>query len=310
MVRINKIIGITSEHFLKFYDHHFTVENKSILVKLKFPIRTIERKKISQYLFEKIRNNPNINLFTNTVVTLIKDNIISTNRGNYTYKYLVGADGSNSLVRKYLGLKNKYFIGIQYRLTHLKDTKMEWIFSPRILKKGYVWVFPHKNYVLIGCGFDPNKVNGQKTHEFLKSIIKSRGYNIENKPVEAAPVNCNYQGWKFDNIYLIGDAAGLSPSLSGEGVPFVVISGREIARYIIDNNYKLPELNKILTIKNRQERIAIIFNIFSIFPNLFSIFLIFILRLVNFGWFQSYFFGYGILHNKKPPRSGQARNFL
>lgn len=57
----------------------------------------------------------NIKIKTNVLVKKInKNNIITENGEKYFFKYLIGADGSTSLVRRYLNLDFKIYIGLQY----------------------------------------------------------------------------------------------------------------------------------------------------------------------------------------------------
>jgi len=66
-----------------------------------------------------------------------------------------------------------------------------------------------------------------------------------------ATIPYHYEGCSFNNIFLIGDAAGLCLKSTGEGISGALISGAEIGKKIIDPDYKTGYLDKYLQIKNR-----------------------------------------------------------
>jgi len=66
-------------------------------------------------MLKKIRKSEAKNIRFNSYISKISNDYIVVNGKKIFFEYLVGADGSNSLVRKYLGLKtNKYGVGVQY----------------------------------------------------------------------------------------------------------------------------------------------------------------------------------------------------
>ena len=68
---------------------------------------------------------------------------------------------------------------------------------------------------------------------------------------EAALINFDYRGWKFNNIFLVGDAAGLASPLTGEGIYPAVISGQAVAGAILGNDQARDKLQRLL-IKHRR----------------------------------------------------------
>ena len=53
----------------------------------------------------------------------------------------------------------------------------------------------------------------------------------------------------------MGDAAGLASVMTGEGIPYALISGQEIGRKILNPDYKMAGLKRILEIKKKQKAI-------------------------------------------------------
>jgi flavin-dependent dehydrogenase len=260
-------------------------------IKLFSTIKTVDRYDLGQHQLKKIKNKKNISILTDTTVNIITRKKIVTNKGSFSYKYLIGADGAYSLTRKFLGLKNGICVGILYKISKITN-KLIWNFDPINLKSGYLWVFPHKTHTNIGVYFDPKFVNAKTAKLLLEEYLRKNNYKFNNKDIEGGPVNYNYQGCEFDNIFLIGDAAGLTSKIWGEGIPYAMISGEEIAKKIQDPTYSMPKLKKIIRIKNRQDRIAHLIDYFPSFQNYFMKLWI---LLISYYWFQNYF---GIIESK------------
>ena len=250
------------------------------------PVKTIDRFDLGQYQLNKIKRLENIDVLSGCKVNKIFKTKIMTNKGDFYYNYLVGADGSNSIVRKFLGLKTKLYIGFCYNIDK-KTNKFKWIFNPTKIKSAYVWLFPHKNYTNVGIYFNPSILNLEDAKNFLISRIEKEGYKIKKEDLRGAPVNYCYSGIKFDNIFLVGDAAGLASKVWGEGIPHALISGSEVAKKIMNPNYKMRQISKILKIKRRQEFIG---DMFNLIPPLQKFFIRLFIKLMD-GWWFHYYFG-------------------
>ena len=70
--------------------------------------------------------------------------------------------------------------------------------------------------------------------ERLLAWAATQGMRIEPDAVRAGLVNFDYRGVRFDRTFLVGDAAGLASGLTGEGIHPALISGRAVARMILD----------------------------------------------------------------------------
>jgi len=262
------------------------INDREYEITLTNPIKTITRLELGQYQLQQIRNCKNITIITHTSVKQITKNQIITSDGkNFYFKLLVGADGSNSIVRKHLGLKSKYCIGLYYDIPKVTDDFI-WYVNPKQLKSGYIWVFPHKNHTNIGVYFNPKSINPKEAKNILENYIKKNGYEFSLKDIKGSPINYKHEGCIFKNIFLVGDAAGLASKTTGEGISFALTSGKEMAKKILNPNYKTTELNKILKIKRRQERMLEKFENFPLLQNLF--YKIFV-NLMKREWFQIYF---------------------
>mgnify|MGYP003935603689 CR=1 FL=1 len=133
---------------------------------------------------------------------------------------------------------------------------MEWHLNTRLFGNGYGWIFPHRQSVSVGSycpgrGMPPARFKQQST-----GWAKNRGFDLQQAPGRAGLINYDYRGWQFDNIWLVGDAAGFASGLTGEGINPAILSGQAAARKIIDPGYPADEIRLLLKKKNRHERVA------------------------------------------------------
>lgn len=257
-------------------------------IKLVRPFRIIDRYDLGQYLLGKIKDCKNIRILKETTVIKIEEDRVITNKGDFYYKYLLGADGSFSIVRKYLGLEVKFTVGLCYKISKITN-ELAVYFYPKLLGGGYIWIFPHENYTHIGVFFNPRLLNTQKAKKVLNDFLEKHNFIYDKNKLEAAPINFFYQGFSFGNVFLAGDAAGLTSGTTGEGVSYALISGQEMGRKTLNPAYKITELQMVLRTKKRQEKIGRILNIFGIISFLREPLFRIYLRLIKRPWFQEYF---------------------
>jgi len=180
-----------------------------------------------------------------TQVDKLNKTICLDGRISIRYKWLIGADGVNSIVAKSIGFKTNK---VPIVLTHLKSLIQKYpspdtahiIFLDDIL--GYFWIFPKGDHVNVGMG---GHIKGKELRtrfeEKLKSLIHetydqfdpsyySRVYDSAHLiPFDYTP-GPHYS--KADNIILCGDAASFVNQMTGEGIWFALTSGKEAAEVI------------------------------------------------------------------------------
>ncbi|MCK4730391.1 MAG: FAD-dependent monooxygenase [Candidatus Aenigmarchaeota archaeon] len=255
-------------------------------IKLSTPIKIIDRYDLGQYMLNKLKDSKNITILKETLVKSIEKNRIKTSKGIFHFKYLVGADGASSVVRKYIGLENKIYMGIQYIIPEMCDEFIGFI-NPKLISSGYGWIFPHKKFTSAGIFFNPKLVSVADARIQLNNFLDDYGLDYSNARYEGGPVNCLFKGIQFDNIFLVGDAAGLTSANLGEGISYALTSGEEVARKIINPDYKIVELNRLLKIKKLQENVLYLFDRLPFLQEpLFRIFF----SLFKKTWFQSHYF--------------------
>jgi len=217
---------------------------------------TIDRKNLGQWQLKKLKEFKNIEVRTKSRVTKIEKNFILANDKKISYKFLVGADGSSSIVKRYLGIKSKNVdIAIQYIIPTKKYKEFEVFFNSRLFSAWYAWIFPHKNYVSIGCGCNLEILPSKELTRNFNDWLKKNQIDISNAKYEAFMLDYDYQGYQFKNIFLVGDAGGFVSGLTGEGIYQALVSGEEIGKIILDKEYQSSKIESLLKIKKKHNKL-------------------------------------------------------
>ncbi len=252
---INKLPGQLEEK--RFPTQHIYTRLQHATVKEQQPIiATVNRERLGQHM-ASIALQSGATLQTSCQIQHIEKNAllyidkITGEKKRVTFDYLIGADGSTSLVRRYLGLKTeKVGIGINYQIPrHVKT--MEWHMNRRYFGNGYGWVFPHSETVSIGAYADHKTMPPSKLKDGLLIWAAGLGYDLSRQKAQAELINFDYRGWEFDNVFLAGDAAGFASGLTGEGIYPAIVSGEFVGQYIaklkcnVDNFQRLVRMQKL-----------------------------------------------------------------
>jgi geranylgeranyl reductase len=220
-------------------------------------IFTVNRVTFGTWQKNRLQNST-VEIQNNAKVTHIEpDKVIVNGNEEYGYKYLVGADGYFSIVRKYLNIpQEKRLIGIQYTVPDQDvDPRLEIYLNAKRFFSWYGWSFPHDKSIAVGCVCDPRKVSPEKLKSNFRKWLTERGIDISNAKYESYPISYDYRGYKFNNCFLAGEAAGMASGLTGEGIYQSLVSGKTVAETILDKNYTSQEMEAVIKYNAIQERI-------------------------------------------------------
>lgn len=225
------------------------------------PVFTVDREKLGRWMAKEAQK-AGTEIRTECRVNEIKEDHVLVNGKEIGYDYLVGANGSNSMVRKFLNIPvKKTLIAVQYiSKTPRRDLEIFLEDFKNVIK--YDWIFPHSGFTSIGMGGWTN--NAAMLRRSLDKLCDK--LSIEKTKFEAAHINFDYKGFAFGNRFLAGDAAGFASGLTGEGIYQAILSGEEVARGVLNKNYGYPGIKHLLKMKNSQEKLLRIFSINRIIP--------------------------------------------
>jgi len=158
-------------------------------------------------------------------------------------KYLVGADGGLSSVRRNLGKNSirKYFAVQEFLKLAERDIKDALFIYDNEITDFYSWVIPKGNNLIIGTAI-PNKLQ-ERFKLFKEKLRKNLGITGHVAKKEAAVIirpksrKDVYLG--KSRIMLVGEAAGFISPSTGEGISFALRSGTTCGQALVEN-FKNP----------------------------------------------------------------------
>jgi len=217
-------------------------KNKVNELTINDPVIMVDRTEFDNNNLSQIKKQ-NKNVFEKEYVINIEENILTTNKNEYKFKYIIFADGVNGYSRKLSNLKNIGFC-VEFDIENRNDKSA--VLSFDAIRDGYAWIFPKGNYSTIGLGKFKNVKDDYK--KLLLDFCKSKDIEVKNEKILGFPIpNGSYLKSSVidDNKILVGDAGGLVDPISGEGIYYALLSGKFSAESIIEklknNNINLPK---------------------------------------------------------------------
>lgn len=217
-------------------------------------ITTVDRARLGAWQLAKARQAGAL-IQAGMPVRAIHATYVEANNERIGYRYLIGADGSASMVRRFLGIGTRQLgVGINYQLGGAWP-EMEWHLNPTALGSGYAWIFPHRHSTSIGAYVARGELSAATLHQRLLAWAAGHAIDLAAGKARAALINFDYQGWNFNPIFLVGDAAGLASGFTGEGIYPAIVSGETVARTIIDPAYQPSRLDRLLVRQRLHNRL-------------------------------------------------------
>lgn len=183
-------------------------------------------------------------MFFGTSVTDIREQdgwyIVETSKGSFRSKFLVGADGVYSVIRKKVFSqdldKRLLAFAIDYLYQGPHKIRTLDFYTDDDLPFGYGYIFPKdENNIIIGiAGLDiqnPKEVTEKFIQKYKDQIegLKYVGFKGAHIPYR------HLSEIRKGNCLLVGDAAGLNTPIAFAGIPIALKSGRRAGTLIADS---------------------------------------------------------------------------
>ena len=195
-------------------------------------------------------------------VTSITKECVVTPKGSYRYKYLVGADGSFSVVRPFLGLPMEHIVGWAFHFVlpvPCREFRVYWL--PDVFPGGYGYMMSKgRNATMVGgamAGTNALRILAPRVREWVRKEFNLTPMTLRS---EAFRGNADYRGWKFGNVFLVGDAAGLLNPVTTEGIYYAVKSGEGVAKHILGDTEGARIMERLASTHKSQ---VLLFDIFT-----------------------------------------------
>ena len=152
---------------------------------------------------------------------------------------LIGADGATSTVRKLTtGKKPRISFALESTIPLIgKDIIFDYLPDGSV---GYRWYIPHREDATVGAVYffshtNPTADYAKVCREWLSDFCQSKSISLTQSLRGAClPAGDDVLLRTGEQIYFIGDAAGLIRTPSGEGIPLALLSARKLAESFLD----------------------------------------------------------------------------
>jgi len=217
----------------------------------------IDRIALDRLFYNKIKDDPNITYYLGERYKSFEYRIddgkkyilIETSKRNIKAKMLIGCDGPLSSVGKQLNVKNNVLYASQIRIKAIfNEHEAAMYFNPQ-WKHLFGWIVPEGNRVFrigIAAAKNVNKCFRSFLNELsvdIKDKIDQQGgiipYGVMNKLA-------------FDNILLLGDAAGQVKATTGGGI-IMSLTAAKFASNCVNLCFKIGNFSKKFIKKNYEK---------------------------------------------------------
>ncbi len=214
-----------TNNFKLYYKH-----NEITDVNVDIPFNLVNRKDFDFWCFNKYKELGGETYSPLYIKTIDTANHVATFTNGETigYKYLIGADGAFSMVRKYVDPKFRSlsFCFESYIQKENAENDLKIYFGS--LKNSYFFDFYKSTYNAIGCAYFGNVKNvlpKYKSFLYDVGVTKTVDSNIKGMFIPYDYVKTPVQ----NHVFLAGDSSGAVDPITGEGLYFALLSAKYLA---------------------------------------------------------------------------------
>lgn len=243
-------LNIDSCHYSLIDDFKICYKGKikqTIVNKFLYTNRDIDRVELDYNFFKLLKQNKIKVLERTRIIESDFDNnkILLSNKEEYTFDYLIFADGTNGYGSTLINRKRKN-IAMQAIFSTNRDDGIEIHFD--ITKHGYAWISTFKGKTNVGLT-DIYKKN-VNYNEILKKFIEDNNMQVEDKNIRGSFTPIGITTPIINNIYFVGDAVGGCDPFTLSGLRYGISTGKLCAKSIIENDNRIyTKYLRILKVK-------------------------------------------------------------
>ena len=214
-------------------------------------LRIVKRRQFDAQLLDKYLKSGG--RFVNEALTAIEEKegqiIVTLKSGRQVAcDYLVGADGANSRVRKYLNPQSEHGLLCMEQYGPKSPDNAIVINVSKQYQEGYYYLFPNETYDVQGFG------DHATTPKTFREVLDEMGCPDLKAKGAYIPIKIDYP--LHDRIILIGDAGQFPNRLSYEGLYYAFLTAKHAAE-AISSGRPFAEINRqVFKNKNKEERVA------------------------------------------------------
>lgn len=175
---------------------------------------------------------------------------VLTTNGIFTGLIIIGADGACGITSRSVGLMKKVETRItieakvslsQKKMFQALDSTIQMDYG--VMTGGYGWIFPKKRYLSVGAVAYPRFIKELKL--YLQKLLSSPGLkssSVNRFSSYPLPVRKPEDPIQKKRILLLGDSAGLTDPLWGEGI-YYAIKSAQLAALVVEKCIKEGKMN-------------------------------------------------------------------
>jgi len=231
--KLSKLIELPKEIVLNRVDTAKIISPSGKFIKLSGSERpyVIDRIKLDLLFYNKVKDNPNVTYYLGERYKSFEYRIddgkkyvmIETSKRKVIAKMLIGCDGPLTSVGKHLKVKNKVLYAAQIRIKgNFHENEAVMYFHP-LWKQLFGWIVPEGNTVY-RIGIASSKNVKRCFHIYLKKLDIDINNKIDQQGGIIPYGTMNKSA--FENILLLGDAAGQVKATTGGGIIMLLTAAK------------------------------------------------------------------------------------
>ena len=236
----NGVINYQTNIYKLFYRTHLLHDGMS-----KWPFYFVKRSVYDLFLLDKAKH-AGVEVIEGKSVKKydsMNNQVFLEGDRSFTAKYLIGADGAHSIIRKQLLKnnpdKNRWMknLATAFEFSIDRTAELKGYNYPAIyfgyLRYGYCWIFPNAERILYGIGgFNTGSYEIRTSFQLFLTDSHFPQINVSRVKSSFIPLGYFHQIPAASDTALIGDAGGFVNPFTGEGIYYAQRSGAIAAEAI------------------------------------------------------------------------------